>query len=169
MRELLKEAAEVLRMVQTYFPSVEQMEAHTHDGLAVADVDACQKLAARIDAALAEPLDSAIEDLIDEIRDNDHMPDTDSGDFNFTLSYKEAAALIEGYGRRVPRAFVKDVTPDPLALLKRCKTALQNALNDYGMLNARNELLPPLEQVHPFTLGPAEIQSVLSDIEKMEE
>ena len=53
VRELLKEAAEVLGAVQYYIPpadeTVEMVPAIT------ADVDACQKLAKRIDDVLAEP------------------------------------------------------------------------------------------------------------------
>jgi hypothetical protein len=104
MRELLKEARDVLRMVQTYFPSVEQMEAHTHDGLAVADVDACQKLAERIDTYLAAPRESAME-VVDQL---DHLINDNQG-IRADFDHNKAAALIESYGRRVPRAMLDDI------------------------------------------------------------
>lgn len=121
MIELLKEARDVLWMVQTYIPSVEQMEAHTHDGLAVADVDACQKLADRIDAALAKPAPDAME-IVDKIREYYiHHPEAydDYAVANFTMPVTEAAALIEAYSHTMsPKLFDEILQSQPLSIAK---------------------------------------------------
>ena len=78
MRELLKEAAEVLGAVQYYIPpadeTVEMVPAIT------ADVDACQKLAKRIDDVLAEPEPRKCPDCDGQGWTAQHSTDTNAHD-----------------------------------------------------------------------------------------
>lgn len=106
-RELLKEAAQALETVQHYFPAQDEADK----GLAVADVDACQRLMTKIEAYLAEPEPDAME-IVEKIRDYYiYHPEAydDYAVANFTLPEDEAAALIESYGRRVPRAMLDEI------------------------------------------------------------
>ena len=59
----------------------------------------------RIDTALAAPEPDAME-IADKIRE---MSISYSGFESFDLSYDDAAALIEQYGRRVPRAMLDEI------------------------------------------------------------
>lgn len=102
-RELLKEAAQALETVQHYFPAQDEADK----GLAVADVGACQKLAERIDTYLAAPSESAME-MVRKIREGATFGH-DLSERYCKLLDTEAAALIEDYGRRVPRAMLADI------------------------------------------------------------
>jgi len=106
MRKLLEEAAKALGTVQHYFPSQEQGEAGTHEGLAVADVDACQRLLSRIDAALAALEPDAME-IVWKVRDA-NCPGEWVGPIEFDLTDTEAAALIEARDKRVPSVMLED-------------------------------------------------------------
>lgn len=64
----------------------------------------------KIDAYLATPAPDAME-IVVKIRDYGRMEiiSEDSALVDFTLSDTEAAALIESYGRRVPRAMLEEL------------------------------------------------------------
>jgi hypothetical protein len=100
-RELLKEAAQALETVQHYFPAQDEADK----GLAVADVDACQRLMTKIEAYLAEPEPDAIR-ILEKVRDTGDCWENQPA---FVLPFSEAAALIESYGRRVPQVFVEEI------------------------------------------------------------
>jgi hypothetical protein len=105
--ELLKEARDELGAVQHYFPAQDEADK----GLAVADVDACQRLMTKIEAYLAEPEPDAME-IVEKIRDYYiYHPEAydDYAVANFTLPEDEAAALIADYGRRVPREMLDEI------------------------------------------------------------
>jgi len=54
------------------------------------------------------------------------------------------------------------------ALIQRCRKVLESNLRDYDLMNMKNDLLPAMEQTHPFTLGPQEIRDALAQIESEE-
>ena len=62
-------------------------------------------LIATIDAYLAAPSESAME-MVEKIRD---LESYGGGDYEYYLDATDAAALIEGYGRRVPRAMLEEI------------------------------------------------------------
>jgi hypothetical protein len=96
MRELLKEAARELGAVQYYIPPADETVEMTP--AITADVDSCQRLMTKIEAYLAAPRESAME-VVEKIREiHEVFPDS------YAIDDLDAAALIEGYGRRVPRA-----------------------------------------------------------------
>ena len=105
MIELLKEAARELGAVQYYIPpadeTVEMVPAIT------ADVDACQKLAKRIDDVLAEPAPDA-KAIAERIEQEMCGIEGEPGNESVVLDIDRATALIESR-RVVPRAMLDDI------------------------------------------------------------
>jgi hypothetical protein len=99
--KLLKEARDELGAVQYYIPPADETAEMTP--AITADVDACQKLAERIDAALAEPAPDAME-LVEKIRYPKYTQIDATTSSMTWFTDDQAAALIKSYGRRVPRA-----------------------------------------------------------------
>lgn len=104
MIELLKEARDELGAVQYYIPPADETVEMTP--AITADVDACQKLAERIDTYLSAPSESAME-MVRKIREGATFGH-DLSERYCKLLDSEAAALIESYGRRVPRAMLEN-------------------------------------------------------------
>jgi len=53
---------------------------------------------------------------------------------------------------------------EPYGLIEMCDATLRHVLNDYYQINKMNELLPPMQRLHPFELGPAEVKNTLKYI-----
>jgi hypothetical protein len=98
MRELLEEAREILG--DCYYDGKEPLSDGTRAMVA--------KVIKRIDAALAEPEPDA-EAIAERIEQELCGIEGEPGHESVVLDIPKAAALIESYGRRVPRAMLKEI------------------------------------------------------------
>ena len=105
-RELLKEARAELAKAHDHLMELTAKLPMQYFGLVDGDIIQSEdRLVNKIDSYLAAPSESAME-MVRQIRD---LESYGGGDYEYYLDATEAAALIEGYGRRVPRAMLEEI------------------------------------------------------------
>jgi len=114
--EQVAQIREALESVQNYFPSMEESEARTHDGLAIADVAACQKaLALLVPTEVPESATDVVHQIVEIYsRADDDSSVCEKGigaeDEIFEKALVEATALIYTYARQVLGAMLEEIT-----------------------------------------------------------
>ena len=100
-RELLKDAVICIKNLYELY----QDDFGAHFGSSI------EELIKRIDSALADTENTDVEQLVGQIRDHFHSDPDEDGirKTEWDIDIDEAAALIEQYAKRVPRALLEEI------------------------------------------------------------